>query len=226
MATRITTIEIERTWKTVRRRGKRGVKVGMSCDGYVILSREDGEGSLNANLEFLRCAQDDGRPSLSNDCKVSSTLRAVTAIRMEERTLASRAETGVDDALRRQAALAEDGNGEAGQIDVRFGVAAIDVAIRVLVTVLKLIGHFLPHFEAADANGRTEPGVRGGRVEVGPAVQRVECGRGDAPDGAAPTGVNVGDDRTARIDQRHRKAIGDLDGKGGLLVAAPERVAG
>src|SRR2546426_11559869 len=106
MATRITTTEIERAWKTVRRLGKRGVKVAMSCDGYVILSREDGEGSLNANLEVLRCAQDDGRPSLRDDCKVASTPRAVTAIGVEQRTFASRAETGVDDALRRQAVLA------------------------------------------------------------------------------------------------------------------------
>src|SRR2546428_7137142 len=166
------------------------------------------------------------QPLLRGDCKVPYTLRTVAAIGVKQRTFASRAQTGVDDAVVGQATLAEQGHRQAGYIDVRLAPAAIDIAIGVAIAVLELLGHFLPHFETAEANRGTEPGECSGRIEVRFALQQIESLCRDPPDGSAPTGMNVGDDGVTRIDDRHRQTIGDLDDNSRLLIATPQRIAG
>src|SRR5947209_7872112 len=51
--------------------------VGLRAEATVILSRGDGEGSQNASLEVLRCAQDDGAPELRQSSTLSFILSKV-----------------------------------------------------------------------------------------------------------------------------------------------------
>src|ERR1700680_2046843 len=134
------------------------------------------------------------RPLLRGDCKVPSTLRPVAAIGVEQRAFAPRAQSGVDNAIGGQSSLMEKGDRQTGNIDVRLAAGAIDVAIGIDIAVLELLRHFLPHLEATDSNGGTEPGECSRRIEVRFALQQIESLRRDPPDGAAPAGVNVGDD--------------------------------
>src|SRR3982074_1031774 len=119
------------------------------------------------------------RPLLRGDCKVPSTLRAIAAIGVKQGTLASRAQTGVDDAVRGQAAFEEKRDGQAGHVNVRLAARAIDVTGGVAITVLELFRHVLPHLEAADSDRGAEPRECSGRIEVSLALEKIESLRRD-----------------------------------------------
>src|SRR6184192_1139049 len=86
---------------------------------------------------------------LHQNCKVASTPFPIAPVRMEDRSVTARAEGGVVDAG--DAALAQPGGDEAGDVDVGLGAGAIDEGL------VELLGNLLPDFEAADANARAEP---------------------------------------------------------------------
>src|ERR1051326_6075684 len=125
---------------------------------------------------------------------------------MEDRAVAARAEAGVVDL--RDAARAQPRRREAGDIDVRLGVRAVDELLG------ELLRGFFADFEAADADARAEPRLR--------RRHGVERDVDDALHRAAPAAVDVRDDVVA--DARDREAMGGFEGEGGADVR-PERVA-
>src|ERR1041384_5066651 len=86
--------------------------------------------------------------------KVALSRCAAAPVRMKDRSVASRAELRVVDAIVAESARAEQIDRQTRDIDMRLVVAAIDVRF------VELRRHFLADFEAAEANRRTEVRVR------------------------------------------------------------------
>src|SRR5436190_1211094 len=199
MPMNITATAIESTRKTVRRFG--------SLDERSAIRR-------------VRCAL------LRHDCKVASTPLRIAPEGVEDRIVAARAESRIDETIVSDSSRAEQRRGERRKVEMRLRAArTIDVTIGVGERELELLDDFFADFETTDANRRTEVGVGSRGVEARLVPERVDGQRGDLLHGAAPAGMNVGDDAVRWIDERDRQTVGDLDSERGLSLGAPERVA-
>src|SRR5258708_581869 len=165
-----------------------------------------------------------------HNCKVATTALRIAAIGVEEGlevlgpSSAPAAHRYVHDSS--DAALFQHVPRQCGDIDVGLRSArAVDEGAGVRVGGTELLDDLLAHFEAADADGRAEPGASRGRIEGALLHERVERGDGDALHGAAPAGVDVGDDTVRVVDACDRQAVGDLDGESTARLIRPERVA-
>src|ERR1044071_10494427 len=104
------------------------------------------------------------------------------------------------------------------QIGLRFCIGAIDER------VIELHGDFFADFETADANRRAEKCERIRRIEGGCALERVDRTRYDLLLRATPTGVDIRDDASGRMDHRDWQTIGNFDAESDTAAVAPQRV--
>ena len=126
---------------------------------------------------------------------------------MKDRAVATRADPGVVNVVRCHAPFGQQSGREAGQIDVWFGAAPIDEQVRLGIRRAKLFDDLLPHFEAADTDGRSKPCLRSGSVKHSFHAENVERLRCDLLHRAAPAGMNIGDHAMINVGNRDRETV-------------------